>query len=150
MWQLLLCNWLWVFFPEILADPTIIVFIHVNKPPLKLPDIQPTVYEPSFWTENICLKRSKGEHCTLYSLFKFLASSEQQQSNQEHFFGTHVPGVSILRYLGRNLPRKKLFFSWFYKKLGTFYKKLNFEWKSQQIVHITTKHTAISKIFTAT
>ena len=77
-------------FPEILADPTIIVFIHVNKPPLKLPDIQPTVYEPSFWTENICLKRSKGEHCTLYSLFKFLASSEQQQSNQEHFSGTHV------------------------------------------------------------
>ena len=39
-------------------------------------------------------------------------------------------GVSILRYLGRTLPRKNSHFSWFYKKLGPFYKKLNFEWQS--------------------
>ena len=50
---------------------------------------------------------------------------------QIDLFLPHLPaGVSINRYLGRTLPRKNSHFSWFYKKLGPFYKKLNFEWQS--------------------
>ena len=40
---------------------------------------------------------------------------------------------SKVRHSSFLYARKNSTFSWLYKKLGTFYKKLNFEWQSQQI-----------------